>query len=71
MLNLARSPQFALIKDNPAAHVPKANPQNERDRIVNEEEWRRLLGASESHFKRILLVLYTLGRSRLAPIIKA
>jgi len=64
MLNVARSPQFGLIKDNPAAHVPKPNPQNERDRIANGEEWRRLLDASAPHLKRILLVLYTLGPRR-------
>lgn len=64
MLNVARSPQFALIKDNPAAHVPKPNPQNERDRIANGEEWQRLLDAAAPHLKRILLVLYTLGPRR-------
>jgi integrase len=64
MLNVARSPQFGLIKDNPAAHVPKPNPQNERDRIANGEEWRRLLDVSAPHLKRILLVLYTLGPRR-------
>lgn len=64
MLNVARSPQFALIKDNPAAHVPKPNPQNERDRIANNDEWNRLLGAAAPHLQRILTVLYTLGPRR-------
>ena len=64
MLNIARSPQFALIKDNPAAHVPKPNPQNERDRIASGDEWRRLLGAAAPHLQRILIVLYTLGPRR-------
>jgi integrase len=64
MLNVARSPQFGLIKDNPAAHVPKPNPQNERDRIVNREEWQRLLDASAAHLQQILIVLYTLGPRR-------
>ena len=64
MFNLARSPQFGLITDNPAAHVPKPNPQNERDRIANGDEWKRLLGAAAPHLQRILVVLYTLGPRR-------
>jgi len=64
MLNLAKSPQFGLIKDNPAAHVPKPNPQNERDRIASGDEWMRLLGAAVPHLQRILIVLYTLGPRR-------
>jgi len=64
MLNVARSPQFGLITDNPAAHVPKPNPQNERDRIASGDEWKRLLGAAAPHLQRILLVLYTLGPRR-------
>lgn len=64
MLNVARSPQFGLIKDNPAAHVPKPNPQNERERIANSDEWKRLLAAAAPHLQRILIVLYTLGPRR-------
>ena len=64
MLNVARSPQFGLIKDNAAAHVPKPNPQNERDRIANAEEWQGLLDAAAPHLRRILTVLYSLGPRR-------
>ena len=64
MLNVARSAQFGLIKENPAAYVPKPNPQNERDRIANAEEWQRLLGAAAPHLRRILIVLYSLGPRR-------
>ena len=64
MFNLARSPQFGLITDNPAAHVPKPNPQNERDRIASGDEWKRLLGAAAPHLQRILIVLCTLGPRR-------
>ena len=64
MLNIARGPQFSLIKDNPAAHVPKPNPQNERDRITTGDEWKRLLGAAAPHLQRILIVLYSLGPRR-------
>ena len=42
MLNVARSPQFRLLTDNPASHVPKPNPHNEWDRIATAEEWERL-----------------------------
>lgn len=64
MLNIAKSPQFGLIKDNPAAYVPKPNPQNERKRIANAEEWQRLLAVAAPHLRRILIVLYTLGPRR-------
>ena len=64
MLNVAKSPQFGLIRDNPAVHVPKPNPQNERDRIASSEEWKQLLEASAPHLQRILIVLYTLGPRR-------
>ena len=64
MFNVAKSPQFGLIFDNPAAHVPKPNPQNERDRIASGDEWKRLLGAAAPHLQRILIVLYTLGPRR-------
>jgi integrase len=63
-LNVTRSPQFGLIKDSPAVHVPKPNPQNERDGIARGDERRRMLGAAASHLQRILMVLYTLGPRR-------
>jgi hypothetical protein len=44
MLNVASSPRFSLIKHNPAAHVPKPNPQNERDRIA---QWRGMAPIAE------------------------
>ena len=61
MLNVAISPQFGLIRDNPAVHVPKPNPQNERDRIASSKEWKQLLEASAPHLQRILIVPYTWG----------
>lgn len=64
MLNVAKSPQFGLIKENAAAYVPKPNPQNERDRIASGEEWQRLLDAAAPHLRRLLIVLYTLGPRR-------
>jgi integrase len=61
MLNMAWSPQFRLINDNPAAYVPKPNPQNERDRIAMPEEWDRLQRAASPHLRRLLTVLYSVG----------
>jgi integrase len=46
------------------AHVPKPNPQNERERIANGDVWRRLLDAAAPHLQQILTVLYILGPRR-------
>ena len=61
MFNVARSPQFRLVTDNPAAHVPKPNPQNERDRIASPEEWERLERTLAPHLRRLLTVAYDVG----------
>ena len=61
MFNVARSPQFRLVIDNPAAHVPKPNPQNERDRIATPEEWARLEQTLAPHLRRMLTVAYEVG----------
>jgi len=61
MFNVARSPQFRLVTDNPAAHVPKPNPQNERDRIATPEEWARLESTLAPHLRRMLRVAYDVG----------
>jgi len=64
MFNVARSPQFKLMMDNPAAHVPKPNPQNERDRIATQEEWERLKAVLAPHLRRFLTVAYDVGPRR-------
>jgi len=61
MFNVARSPQFRLVTDNPAAHVPKPNPQNERDRIATPEEWARLELTLAPYLRRLLTVAYEVG----------
>jgi len=61
MFNVARSPQFRLVTDNPAAHVPKPNPQNERDRIATPEEWERLKATLAPHLRMLLTVAYDVG----------
>jgi integrase len=49
------------ITENPAAHVPKPNPQNERDRIATPEEWARLVRVLAPHLRRLLTVAYEVG----------
>ena len=64
MFNVARSPQFQLVTHNPASHVPKPNPQNERDRIATPEEWERLKATLAPHLRRLLTVAYEVGPRR-------
>lgn len=61
MLNVARSPRFKLIQDNPASHVEKPDPKNERDRIASAEEWARLQVMAAPHLLRFLTVAYAVG----------
>lgn len=61
MFNIVRSPQFRLVTDNPACHVPKSNPQNEWDRIAAPEEWARLEETLAPHLRRLLTVVYEVG----------
>ena len=61
MFNIVRSPQFRLVTDNPACHVPKSNPQNEWDRIATPEEWARLEETLAPHLRRLLTVVYEVG----------
>lgn len=58
-----------LVASNPAAKVPMPNPQNERDRVLNEDEWRRLYQAAQPHLRPILLLAYHLGQ-RLSEIVE-
>jgi integrase len=61
MFNVAKSPQFRLVTDNPGEHVPKPNPQNERDRIATPEEWEILKSKLVPHLRRLLSVAYDVG----------
>jgi len=64
MLNIARSPRFKLIVDNPASHVPKPDPKNERDRIASVEEWVRWKAVAAPHIRRFMTVAYLVGPRR-------
>lgn len=57
-----------LLVSNPATLVPLPNPQNERDRVLNDEEWKNLYQAAKPHLRPILLVAYHLGQ-RLGEIV--
>jgi len=61
MFNVARSPRFKLIQDNPASHVEKPDPRNERDRIASAEEWARLSATAAPHLLRFLTIAYSVG----------
>ncbi len=61
MLNVVRSPRFKLIQDNPASHVEKPDPKNERDRIASAEEWARLQATAAPHLLHFLTVAYMVG----------
>ena len=57
-----------LLEVNAAKKVPLPDPNNERDRVLTDEEWKRLYEAAASHLRPILLLAYHLG-PRLGEII--
>ncbi|WP_447983824.1 tyrosine-type recombinase/integrase [Nitrospira sp. Nam74] len=61
MLNVAKSPRYKLIVDNPASHVPKPDADNWRDRVATTEEWLRLKQHAAPHLVRYLAILYSMG----------
>lgn len=61
MFNVARSPRFKLILNNPASHVEKPDPKNQRDRIASAEEWAKLKATAAPHLLRFLAIAYAVG----------
>jgi integrase len=61
MFNVARSHRFKLVLDNPASHIEKPDPKNERDRIASAEEWAALQTTATPHLLRFLTIAYTVG----------
>ena len=51
-----------LLVSNSAAQVSMPNPQNERDRVLSDEEWAKLYDAAKRHLKPVLLTAYQLGQ---------
>jgi integrase len=67
MLSVAE--RRGLVASNAAKKVPLPDPQNERDRVLIEDDWFRLYDVAAEHLKPILLVAYHLG-PRLSEILK-
>ena len=57
-----------MMGSNPASRVPMPNPNNERDRVLSEEEWGKLYQAAKPHLKSVLLLAYQLGQ-RMSEIV--
>ena len=58
-----------LVMINPAKKVPIPDANNERDRVLTEDEWYRLYETAAPHIQPILLIAYRLG-PRLGEIMK-
>jgi integrase len=61
MFNVAKSTRFTLVLDNPASHIEKPDPKNERDRIASTEEWTKLTRTAAPHLLRFLTIAYAVG----------
>ena len=66
MLSVAE--RKGLVQKNVAKKVRMPDPKNERDRVLTQVEWERLVEAGAPHIKPILLVAYQLGM-RLSEIL--
>jgi integrase len=64
MLNIAKSPRFKFIVENPASHVPKPDPKNERDRVASSDEWHRWKAVAAPHIRRFMTIAYFVGPRR-------
>ncbi len=51
-----------LLMCNSAALVPLPDPDNERDRILSDDEWTKLYDVAKPHLKPVLLTAYQLGQ---------
>ncbi len=57
----SRAQDHGYIEQNPAKEVPIPDPKNERDRILSDDEWKRLYESSPPHLKSIILTAYYTG----------
>ena len=53
--------QRGILEINVATKVPLPNPNNERDRVLTQDEWNDLYEKASPHIKPVLLVAYHLG----------
>ena len=51
-----------LIQSNPASRIPMPNANNERDRILTEDEWSKLYQKAKAHIRPVLLTANQLGQ---------
>ena len=51
-----------LLQSNPASRVPMPNANNERDRVLSDEEWSKLYQKAKPHIRPVLLTAYQLGQ---------
>jgi len=58
-----------LVQTNVAKKVRMPDPKNERDRVLTNEEWERLVEGASPHIKPILSIAYHVGM-RLSEILK-
>jgi integrase len=69
MFNIARSPEFRLVLDNPVQWVKKPNPRNERDRVASTSEWEAIQLQAAPHLKQFMTIAYNVG-TRLSELLK-
>ncbi len=67
MLSVAE--RKGLVQQNVARKVRMPDPQNERDRVLSEDEWQRLIEVAAPHIKPVLILVYHLGM-RLGEILR-
>ena len=65
----SRAQDHGHIDKNPAKEVQIPDPKNERDRILSDDEWKRLYEASPPHLQSIFLTAYYTGM-RFGEVIK-
>jgi integrase len=53
--------RLGLVLSNAAKKIPLPDPGNERDRVLNPDEWNRLYSVAPDHLKPILLIAFQLG----------
>lgn len=51
-----------VLQNNAASRVPMPNPNNERDRVLSDEEWSKLYQKAKPHIRPVLLTAYQLGQ---------
>jgi integrase len=66
VVNVARSPRFKLVQENPASHVEKPDPRNETNGTESpaQRKWGKLSATAAPHLLRFLAIAYAVGPRR-------